>query len=110
MEKKEKQKSEREGKVIQERQGKEEEDRKKNGKTLEEKEAGRSQSTPKIKAISNMKTWYRGRQREKITEAISKTYEKECTIQHSGKKVYLYTLTTYFLQVSLASWSYHVNN
>ncbi len=109
LEKKETQQRERESKVTKERQRKEEEDKMKNGKTPEQKEA-ESQSAPKVEVFSTMKKWYRGKQREKITEAISETYEKERTIQHSSKKVYLYTLTKRFLQVSLASWSYHTTN
>ncbi len=48
--------------------------------TEEQEEAG-NELTPKKGVISNVKTWYRDQQRKKIAKAVSKTYEKERTIQ-----------------------------
>lgn len=53
--------------------------------TQEQEEAGRAESAPKTGLISNIKTWYRGQQKEKIAKAIS--YKKRVyAIQLGGKE------------------------
>ncbi len=84
-------------------------DEEKEGNTQEQKEAGGSKSAPNSEVISNMKTWYKRKQEKKFTKATS-PYEEERIIQTGGKKVYLCTLKIHFLKVSLAFWSYRVNN
>lgn len=66
--------------------------------TQEQEEAGRAESAPKTGLISNIKTWYRGQQKEKIAKAIS--YKKEYTpFNWVVKKVDLHTLTPHFIEV-----------
>lgn len=72
------------------------EDGKSEGEKADKEKTERNESVPKKSLISNLIMWYLEHQKEQIIKAISRTNEKEVTIDVGGKKVSIYRSRIYF--------------